>query len=348
MSLPTTNITTSMVSSAIGLGSNDVGALCSSSNVNKWSKWKPVSYQSNSPINDSILSSIKYGIDVQSFTSITDLVNYYLSNIPAKYTYSKPLGGITSPYRIGDFRGYNHSAVRPISGNTIPSSLIRDNSYLYLSLSSNNQSSYDVSYSDLGLGSYFFGYYVVSGNGIQYIFTYPLEDYITVSISENKLYSSITNFDPTASTYTIYPLICNISGLNTTNISGLPSNITFMPIDGLSKSTVLLIDSYSWAVNDYYWQDGNTVYYSFTLTNNTSSNYTFTSVKVAAKANTSAWSDPLLTGEGLVNLNNLTISPNSSQTFTGTIPATQIDFSSWKFCFHVDNPSISFEIRIDS
>ena len=57
MELPTTGITTTMVSQAIGLASNNVGALCSSSNINKWSKWKPVAYNTVSPITTEIFSS---------------------------------------------------------------------------------------------------------------------------------------------------------------------------------------------------------------------------------------------------------------------------------------------------
>lgn len=38
MALSNSNITVSMVKSAIGSGSNDVGTLCTHQNINKWSR----------------------------------------------------------------------------------------------------------------------------------------------------------------------------------------------------------------------------------------------------------------------------------------------------------------------
>lgn len=42
--LPSTGITTSMVASAIGAATNDVGTLCKHPNVNKWSRFKPIDF----------------------------------------------------------------------------------------------------------------------------------------------------------------------------------------------------------------------------------------------------------------------------------------------------------------
>ena len=44
MALGTTSITTTLVGNTIGVASKDVGTLCSSSSINKWSKHKPVIY----------------------------------------------------------------------------------------------------------------------------------------------------------------------------------------------------------------------------------------------------------------------------------------------------------------
>ena len=44
MALGTTNITTTLVGNTLGIASKDVGTLCSSSLINKWSKNKPVVY----------------------------------------------------------------------------------------------------------------------------------------------------------------------------------------------------------------------------------------------------------------------------------------------------------------
>ena len=117
MALPLTGITTSMVASAIGAATNDVGRLCTHPNVNKWSRWKPISLAKITGITESDLSSVNFGFTPKSF---------YVSEIPSNKQnetslfvwgdYEKPTGGATSPYRLGDFRNYNHQALSPFVG----------------------------------------------------------------------------------------------------------------------------------------------------------------------------------------------------------------------------------------
>ena len=95
--LPTTGITTSMVASAIGAATNDVGTLCSHPNVNSWSSYKPINVNS---------------------VALNQATRDYLSGfkiVSRQLVYDKPLGGSTSPYRLGDFRGYNHNARKPVN-----------------------------------------------------------------------------------------------------------------------------------------------------------------------------------------------------------------------------------------
>jgi len=109
--LPITGITTSLVSSTIGLSSNDVGTLCKSSKVNKWSKYKPVNYSSNGSIygtsgNDTtILKSVNYGFSIPTYTDIDSAINS-----SSVWTYTTP-----TVCRIGDFRNYEQSATVPYS-----------------------------------------------------------------------------------------------------------------------------------------------------------------------------------------------------------------------------------------
>lgn len=41
MALASSGITTSLVGNTLGISNRNVGGLCTSSNVNPWSKWKP-------------------------------------------------------------------------------------------------------------------------------------------------------------------------------------------------------------------------------------------------------------------------------------------------------------------
>lgn len=112
MALPITGISTSLVKTAIGAGSNDVGTLCTHPNVNKWSKWKPVKLAKVIPITLSDLQSVNFGIDVVSATTVSTLVSA-IASAGYDVRYTKPTGGATSPYRLGDFRSYHNDAVIP-------------------------------------------------------------------------------------------------------------------------------------------------------------------------------------------------------------------------------------------
>lgn len=111
MALGTTNITTTLVGTTIGSASRDVGTLCSSPLINKWSKYKPVIYPviSTTSITNFWKSNDGYcGFSIQQYTDIDSLLADNTT-----WVYNKPYGTINSPYRIGDFRGYEHTSVIP-------------------------------------------------------------------------------------------------------------------------------------------------------------------------------------------------------------------------------------------
>jgi len=117
--LPNTGITTSMVASAIGAATNDVGSLCKHSNVNKWSKWKPISIAKVTGLTESDFINANFGLYPQEATQIKNYqwngsnTEESIQDIPL-WAYTKPTGGATSPFRIGDFRNYNHDSKPPV------------------------------------------------------------------------------------------------------------------------------------------------------------------------------------------------------------------------------------------
>ena len=99
MALPSTNISVAMVKAELGASTNDVGRLCIHPNINKWSKWKPVRHNSVNPLTEENFQSVKYGIN------------------PINEAYERPRGKnetYNEPFRLGDFRGYNHQALPPV------------------------------------------------------------------------------------------------------------------------------------------------------------------------------------------------------------------------------------------
>jgi len=108
MSLPFFNISTSMISSALGYNSGNVGALCVAPQVNKWSFYKPISLSKLSGLVDSDYYNNDDGFSIPTYSNPLDLINSLISG--ATWTYNKPQGGAGSPFRLGDFRGYDHAA----------------------------------------------------------------------------------------------------------------------------------------------------------------------------------------------------------------------------------------------
>lgn len=104
MALPNTGISTSLVKTAIGTATNDVGSLCTHPNINKWSGWKPVRSNKLTGLTQSDIESAGYGI-----------YRVNEAQFPWEFGYNKPRGGSYNEfYRLGDFRNYNHQAGFPV------------------------------------------------------------------------------------------------------------------------------------------------------------------------------------------------------------------------------------------
>ena len=109
MALSSTGITTAAVGNILGTTSRDVGALCTNSNINIWSVWKPISSTATTLTYD-ILKNANFGINILSATMAAALLTSVKNNSNKGFTYNKP----TNNYRLGDFRNYNHTAAIPL------------------------------------------------------------------------------------------------------------------------------------------------------------------------------------------------------------------------------------------
>lgn len=117
------------VKKVLNESSNDIATLCKNHNINMWSKYKPVKLNKKF-VTDTLNS------DGKSWTAPSGRLGWWLGNnnvndaalvIPlvtsksdfdnnkAKWTYNKPYGGDSSPYRLSDFAGYYDDAQAPIS-----------------------------------------------------------------------------------------------------------------------------------------------------------------------------------------------------------------------------------------
>ena len=106
MILPKTDISIMDVRNALAYPSTDLGTLCSCEHINMWSKYKPVrhNFTTNRPSNWYRGYYNNNGINLVSYSNPKDAG---LNN----WTYQPPIGGSNSPYRLGDFAGYNSNAM---------------------------------------------------------------------------------------------------------------------------------------------------------------------------------------------------------------------------------------------
>lgn len=107
MALSTTKISEKQVRDALGETTLSTVGLCSSTKINEWSPYKP--------INNSV---VPRSDATRDYVSGFHIINNYLE-------YNRPTGGSSSPYCLGDFRGYNHYARKPSVQNA--SLVILDN-----------------------------------------------------------------------------------------------------------------------------------------------------------------------------------------------------------------------------
>lgn len=113
MALASSGITVSAVKTALGTSNNNIGGLCTNNNINIWSVWKPISLNAPTLTRD-LIKNANYGISIINRTTASALLTAVQDNNNLGYTYNKPTGGLNSPYRLGDFRNYNHNAQLPV------------------------------------------------------------------------------------------------------------------------------------------------------------------------------------------------------------------------------------------
>ena len=152
MALANTNISTQLVANEIAVASNDIGTLCSSTNINKYSKYKPVIYTSDFPDRSGNwwrANNGNCGINIASYTTMSAMFTALRASSTV-WAYVPPTGGSNAPYRLPDFRSYNHTAMAPISTNTLAAIYYKNNSTISASATINVPDTTELSLSDIG------------------------------------------------------------------------------------------------------------------------------------------------------------------------------------------------------
>ena len=198
------------VADCLGMNrSSTLADLCTSSRINVWAKYKPTDYNAAFTDNWSKGKDGNYGLNItvdNRVSSWNALVAEYskpkngYSNI-----YKRPSGGATSPYRLGDFRGYNHKAKPEISDYLAATNYIED-SPISLSVAYNaiTVDGDQVSYKDVEVyKGLYFGYVItdMSGKTLKLIATASTTSSYEVRLAARTLLKG---------NYRLYPMFCNV------------------------------------------------------------------------------------------------------------------------------------------
>ena len=103
MSLGSTNITVSLVKNTLGDSAIDVGSLCLSPLVNRFSKYKPIDFNSFFPLSETDYANASYGFTLEQSVDAKNSDN-------KEWKWRAPI----SAYRLSDFASYYHDAPVPI------------------------------------------------------------------------------------------------------------------------------------------------------------------------------------------------------------------------------------------
>lgn len=192
-----------------GKGSGDLATLCKSSKINVWAKYKPTDYNAAFSDNWSKGKDGNYGLNITTDNRVSSwsalVAEYSKANNGYSNIYKRPSGGASSPYRLGDFRGYNHKAKPEISDYLAATNYMED-SQISLSVAYNavTVDGDQVSYKDVEVyKGLYFGYVItdMSGKTLKLIATASTTGSYEVRIAARTLL---------AGNYRLYPMFCNV------------------------------------------------------------------------------------------------------------------------------------------
>ena len=200
------------VKSALGESSNDVATLCTSSNINMWAKYKPTSYPAPFPEDWYKAGDGNYGMNIPNDARVTNtnalVAKYSLEHNGYGGMYKRPTGGSTSPYRLGDFRGYRHDAnpeIKSIMGINVFVTGTGDYNFT-VEYNAITETGDQISYSQFkDFKDCYFGYVIYTSGGNFYTIVTAAKP-----VSENNYTCRLASNKLAVGEYIAYPMFCSV------------------------------------------------------------------------------------------------------------------------------------------
>lgn len=217
----TAPVNVSDVADCLGMNrSSTLADLCTSPKINVWAKYKPTVFPSPFPDDWYKAKDGNYGLNITVDNRVSSwsalVAEYSKPNNGYSNIYIRPSGGATSPYRLGDFRGYNHKAKPEISDYLAATNYIED-SPISLSVAYNavTVDGDQVSYKDVEVyKGLYFGYVItdMSGKTLKLIATASTTSSYEVRLAARTLLKG---------NYRLYPMFCNVDYSTNHTLQGM-------------------------------------------------------------------------------------------------------------------------------
>lgn len=162
------------VQQVLGLAVTDVGTLCSSRLINKWSKYKPVGTAVINTYGQIDESTMKWkasaswwrgndgGCGITVLRTASSLASLKTAIDTQRITWDKtiPTGGVSEPYRLTDFNEYHHNALPPTFALGAGDAHLVAGSTLTIMVATSADDGYSLKFSDIA--TYDNWYYTVA------------------------------------------------------------------------------------------------------------------------------------------------------------------------------------------
>lgn len=306
----------------------DVGILCTSPNINKWAKHKPVRFDTLD-VNDDVWKASDgwCGLNIENAlisnnTDVSGIENHYSEKTDNGWEYARPRGILQSePFRLLDFNGYNHAVLPFVSGYTIPTTWVKNDGAFEvafrLTATEDNDVDY-LSYKDLPLKGFYLGLALLDGNGLVYRCT-------NINTIENAGFT--LTFDAAnvnIGNYVAYPFMS--SRIMSVNDGGFyPAQVYTLP-NCSAKTITIVAETLTIVITAYYSDTADAagqyvLTYTIEVTNNSQAALTLENNVVRLRYASKGFFDVMESDEKSATLNNFTVNAGATYTrggiFTG-------------------------------
>lgn len=319
-------VNTTIVKQAIGIASDSVNVLCNNYNINRWSKYKPVRYDSVAPNRGAGADWWRAhdgncGLSIPSYPNMSAMFTA-LRGGANTWDYLPPTGVAGQPLRLADFRGYEHSAQSPLVPMELDNTYYRTLGIIGTALDLRVQGSNELTISDLGdtynLGAMYFGVAICQQGTSGY-------KYMTQNVTMSNGGGGGIDI-PISSELGTYEVVYFLAEKSKLSFSDPDIVNTFIPIPNamqivyIENSPISVYVSGTFALM--------TANYEITIQNNQSNTLTLNGCNIAFRYGNKLPTDALVVGEKNKSLGTVTIQGNSSVALTGVITAVGADYDS--------------------